>query len=186
LGIIWHPLLYTGIGAVSHIFIDCLTVSGVPLLLPLSHKVFVIFSRKWRVKTGSIREFFLLAILMVLVGGASYSPLNAIRVLTGDYRMALRNYMEKGDLLCYLEGTIRMKTGEIKRGRWLIVGTEGNYGVAIFDGDRLWHIPPLIPLKVHIRCTDKRWPCHRIYGLKLAKKKVFFFDKSGTLQRRGT
>jgi len=27
---------------------------------------------------------------------------------------------------------------------------------------------------------------HKIYGLKLAKKKVFFFDKSGTLQRRGT
>ena len=98
------------------------------MLLPISHKVFVIFSRKWRVKTGSIREFILLAILMILVGGASYSPLNAIRVLTGNYRMAIRQYIEKGDLLCYLEGTIRMKTGEIKRGRWLIVGTEGNYG----------------------------------------------------------
>jgi len=126
------------------------------MLLPISHKVFVIFSRKWRIKTGSIREFFLLAILMVLVGGASYSPLNAIRVLTGDYKMAIRNYMEKGDLLCYLEGRISMKTGEIKRGSFLIVGTEGSEGMAIFDGDRLWHIPPLIPLKVHIRCTVHR------------------------------
>jgi len=126
LGIIWHPLVYIGIGAVSHIFIDCLTVSGVPMLLPLSHKVFVIFSRKWRVKTGSIR------------------------------------------------------------GSFLIVGTEGNYGMAIFDGDRLWHIPPLMPLKVHIRCTDKRWPCHRIYGLKLAKKRVFFFDKKWHLAEEGS
>jgi len=123
---------------------------------------------------------------MVLVGGASYSPLNAIRVLTGNYRMAIRQYIEKGDLLCYLEGTIRMKTGEIKRGRWLIVGTEGNYGMAIFDGDRLLHIPPLIPLKVHIRCTDKRWPCHRIYGLKLAKKRVFFFDKKWHIAEEGS
>ena len=100
------------------------------MLLPLSHRVFVTFSRKWRVKTGSIREFFLLFIL--------------------------------------------------------IVGTEGKYGMAIFDGDRLFHIPPLMPLKVHIRCTDKRWPCHRIYGLKLAKEKVFFFDKKWHLAEEGS
>jgi len=63
--------------------------------------------------------------------------------------------MEKGDLLCYLEGTIRIKTGEIKRGSFLIVGTEGNYGMAIFDGDRLWQ-----------------------------KREYFSLTKSGTLQRK--
>jgi len=43
-----------------------------------------------------------------------------------------------------------------------------------------------MPLKVHIRCTDKRWPGHRIYGLNLAKKRVFFFDKKWHLAEEGS
>jgi hypothetical protein len=42
-GIFWMPLFWIGLGALSHVFIDALNVSGVQALMPFSEKVCVLF-----------------------------------------------------------------------------------------------------------------------------------------------
>jgi inner membrane protein len=55
-GIFYNPLLWIGLGALSHVFIDCLNVMGVQALMPFSEKVCVLFDRKYRIHSGSRKE----------------------------------------------------------------------------------------------------------------------------------
>lgn len=76
-------------GYASHLLSDCLTLSGLPLLMPLSHRMIHLLPRPLRVRTGSLMES-LLFLAIVAAGvwlAAEQSPAlkNAILSVLGRW-----------------------------------------------------------------------------------------------------
>ena len=111
IGVVWPPSFWLGLGALSHIFLDALNISGVQALMPFSEKVCVLFSRKWRFVTGSKNELFLLIILGAIAWSGGYiSSLGGIRtlvgVLTGSYQIACQQYLDQDEIISAIETSL--------------------------------------------------------------------------------
>ena len=146
LGFIWPPLLYVGVGALSHCIIDCLNLSGVHLLAPWSDKVFVLGSRSLRFPSGSSKDLILMLLLGSLAWGGGYiGSTGGIRALiqhlTGSYQIALEQYREKGPMHCYLKAKLRFQTGEIKEGTYPILGLDGANGLVLVVNGKPLRVP---------------------------------------------
>ena len=104
---LWEPLYWIGLGGISHIIIDTLNVSGVRLLLPVSEKVCVLFSRKFRFPVASKTELgWLVAFVLLAWFGTYLNSVGGIRaavgIATGSPRIAYQRYLKQG-LNCYLD-----------------------------------------------------------------------------------
>ena len=69
---LWDPLYWLGLGALSHVVVDLLNVSGVRLLLPFSEKVCVLFSRQFRFPVASRTELGWLVAFVLLAWFGTY------------------------------------------------------------------------------------------------------------------
>lgn len=151
LGFIWRPFLYVGVGALSHILIDCLNLSGVHLLAPWSDKVFVLGSRNLRFPSGSPKDLITMVLLGSIAWGGGYiGSFGGIRALiqqmTGSFQIAVDQYRTKGSLDCYLDATLRLPTGEIKKGSYRILGLDGSNGLVL----AVDHKPLRVPKKAFV------------------------------------
>jgi membrane-bound metal-dependent hydrolase YbcI (DUF457 family) len=90
-------MLYLGMGALSHCLLDCLNISGVALLKPVTKKIFVLASQRYRIGTGSRQEFILMMTLG-FVSGQCFKPSWVIIrwPLTAINEKALSNVILKG------------------------------------------------------------------------------------------
>lgn len=146
--IYWKPLGWLALGSLSHCFLDCWNTTGVELCSPITEKIFVIGSRKYRIATGTKVEFivlgiFLLLIWLGLVVGQKGGFSAIVNGIIGNYETARHKYELAGKHVCYVKGKLRLADGSIKKERWLVVGTEGSKALAIYDDDRnkVLHIP---------------------------------------------
>lgn len=137
------------LGAFTHILLDCLNMSGVSALYPLSEKIFVLTSKKHRITVGSRGEFIVMILLVFVAwGGWQISTQGGIRAvvqkLLGDYIMAKESYEREGLKICYLEGVLRYPNGQIITGEWLIIGTDRDQNALTIyceKNNKLIHIP---------------------------------------------
>jgi len=179
----FKPEIYlVGLGAISHILLDCWNISGVQALEPFSERVLVLFSRKYRIATGSSTEYILLICLLFLTAGTT--KVNAIggfrglvAYITASPKIALQQYKSKGPEICYLSGKLRWKNGEIEQISAQIVGLEGFNGVALRLDDRLVHVPAQANLlKARLKCSGQKYETLRLTGFAKTLTEAYFFD----------
>jgi len=181
-GLLAKPLLWIGLGALSHVMLDALNTSGVTAIMPFSERVCVLFSRKWRFPTGSRQELFLLVALGSLAWAGGYqgafgSLRGALAYVVASPRLALQQWEEKGTKICRLEGRFRFQNGEIKEGSFLLIGKEGQKGFACLYEGRLLHVPKDGEfLRAKLKCEEKSWYPLLVRGFAETKTPGFFFD----------
>ena len=187
LGYYWTPLdwlYWLGLGAISHIVVDLLNVSGVRLMLPFSEKVCVLFSRQFRFPVASRTELgWLVAFVLLAWFGTYLNEVGGIRaavgVVTGSPRLAYQRYLKQGTRICFLEGQLRHIDGRIEDGNWLVIGQEGKEKFAIWDEDEqmIIHLPRQAEfLSVNLKVKDEHWQTLAITGWARTKKPAFFND----------
>lgn len=171
-GIYWQPLLFIGLGALSHCFIDCWTVSGTSLLAPFSERICVFFQRKYRILVGSRGEYIFFVFLLIAfwmgcrvesAGGSEAVVGNFL----GSFQIASERYTKAGLKVCHLEGKLRLANGQILSDRWLVIGREKTEGLAILFDDKLLHLPTdgrFIRSKLYVD-DSKKWMTANIKGL---------------------
>lgn len=183
-GIFWTPALWIGLGALSHIVLDLLNISGVQALMPFSEKVCVLFARKWRFASGSRQDLVLLVVLGVFAWAGNYiGTLGGLRaltgVITGSPRIAYQQYLEAGTQISFIEGTLRHRDGRIEHGRWLAIGKEEERGLALWNEKRqeIIHLPRQAEfLSAYLKRTGERWQTLSLTGWARTKREAFFFD----------
>jgi inner membrane protein len=182
-GLFWHPLSVIGIGGVIHVICDCSTVAGVRALEPWSSKLFVMFKREWRLKTGSQAEIVVLVIFGFIAWGGGYvgatgGIMAMMGHLTGAPKIMMEAHRIRGLQKCYVEDKLRWNSGEIEEGRWLIVGTEGQ-GIAMQGEKKLIHIPKSGQfLRARLKPTEAHWKLIKVKGWATAETDMYFFDGS--------
>lgn len=180
-GLVWTPVWWIALGAISHVLLDALNTSGVQLFMPFSELVCVLFSRRYRFPSGSKQELVLLVVLVSLgFAGGYIGSIGGSQALlgyvTGSYDVAYRQYVSKGLQVCEMTGSLRWVTGEVRAGRWNIIGVEGG-GLALWDGERVVHVPEQGKfLRCRLVCTHERWQASRLAGVAKTLTEVFFFD----------
>lgn len=147
-GWLWDPLFWLGVGTCGHVILDCLNVSGVQLLTPLTRKTFVLMSKPYRLATANKAEYVLMTCLWLFawgahevqkIGGFKY----AIGYVTGSYNLAIQYYKDAGERICFMNGYLRYPNGTIINDSYKIIGLEGSSGLAIWDHrqNKLLHLP---------------------------------------------
>jgi membrane-bound metal-dependent hydrolase YbcI (DUF457 family) len=182
LGTFWHPFFLIGTGGLLHVFTDCYTVSGVRAMAPWSNKVFVMFQRSWRLKSGSNAEFALLAVFGAIawlgfqvgeMGGTSAM----LGYLTSSPKIMEDEFRRRGLEKCYVEGQLRWNNGKIEKGRWLIIGSEGS-GLALQGDNRLIHLPQHgYFMRAKLTPTGEYWEQIQLHGWSMTKSNCYFLDK---------
>ena len=192
LGLLLHlPILqWLAIGAMSHILIDCYTVSGVQALLPLTERTVVIFKKEWRIRTGSVQEIVLCLIFLSLIGGAQYSytiggPRKLINQLMKSPQITADEYTRAGNVICRVKGRWRWADGRIENVEWLVVGSEGRY-LVFWDGERLLRARQGQFLRSTLVQSAQHWPLTQVRGIvTVAQDSVYFAGNRWQLARAG-
>ena len=161
----WKPMGIISIGAVTHLLIDCMTVTGVQLLTPFSEKIFVLANKQYRIRSSSRQEMMLLGVLcLVLWGSSIIHARGGIRKtlvdVSGSYELVREAYERHGMQECTLIGKIRLPDGVIIEDEWLIIGTEEQNGLALFDRkeQKIIRVPrDGKPLRAKLKPTGRYW-----------------------------
>lgn len=161
----FKPLGIIGIGVIFHIILDAWNVAGVHLMKPLSEKTYVMAQKKYRIASGSKREYVLLVFLLLFIFlGLSVVKNGGIRSITqkfiGDYVTAVQHYEREGQRICYLSGKFRRPNGVILEGDFLIIGKDSNSNVTVFNEkeNEIYEIPKSGEfLRCSLKKTDKEW-----------------------------
>ena len=134
IGIKFKWILWLSIGALSHLFLDMWTYSGVGLFKPLTDKIYVMANKKFRLKVGSRSELILILVFSLLLWGSvelyQHKGVRGVtRDIMGSYDMTIDDYERNGLLISYVEGTFRENSGKIEENkRFLIIGEGENEG----------------------------------------------------------
>lgn len=178
---LWQPLAIICTGAILHIFADCATVSGVRALAPWSEKLFVVFRRSWRIKSGAPAEIAVLTVFGLIAWGGGYmgavGGISAlIGQLTGAPKIMFEEYQTKGLTKCRVKGTLRWGSGKTEEGEWLIIGSEGQYGLALLGNEnKIIHIPTDAKfLRARLRPGKEQWQIAKINGWATTECPAFF------------
>lgn len=183
IGIFWHPLLYIGAGGLSHVLADCYTVSGVRAMAPFSSKVFVIFRRDWRIKTGSNTELVILLVCGIFAWSAhkvtSYGGIGAmIGHITGSPKIMFEEYVGKGLEICDVEGKFRWANGKVESVKWQIIGIEKSSGLAFVDGQSIVRTPLNGRfLRARLKPTGDAYESLRVKGWMVTSSECWFLSK---------
>jgi inner membrane protein len=184
----YKPIGWIGLGAISHVIIDSWNLSGVAMMLPFSEKIFVLASKKYRIRTSSKAELTIMVVLGLIAWGGGYmGSTGGIRALMaaffGSYEMAIQHYEFEGTGVAYLKGKLRKPDGNIVVGKWLIIGTEGKDKIAVYDkeNNEVIHIPKDAKfLRATLKSTKEKWNTIKIAGpATIVKKQGIAFFKAG-------
>ncbi|MGD9732935.1 MAG: metal-dependent hydrolase [Desulfamplus sp.] len=183
-GFFWKPFFVLGAGALLHVFADCATVSGVRAMSPFTQKLFVLFQRSWRIRSGGKSEIIILLAFGSLAWAGGYiGTTGGIRALighlTGSPKIMLEEYRIKGLTKCYVDGKFRWNSGDIEENVWLIVGSEGTGGLALQGKNKIIHVPADGQfLKARLKPTEEKWQYMRLGGWAATESAVYFLDGS--------
>jgi len=183
----WKPAAILGAGALLHILADCATVSGVRALAPWSEKLFVVFRRSWRIRSGAPAEMVVLVLFgMVAWGGGYMGAMGGLRALighlTGAPKIMMEEYRAKGLVKCCVSGKLRWANGKIEEGQWLIIGKEGRNGLALQgNGTKktIIHLPKqgeFLRARLQPDKNNEKWEMIKLTGWARTEKPVYFLD----------
>ena len=183
-GFLWPPAFYIGVGAILHVLADCGTVSGVRALSPWSQKLFVVFRRSWRIKSGAPAEMVVLLLFgMIAWGGGYIGAVGGIRAMvghmTGAPKIMLEEFQAKGLMKCKVKGKFRWVSGEIEEGEWLIIGTEGPSGLAFQGDNKIIHTPKdgkFLRARLKPSPDKTTWELVQLKGWAETETDVYFMD----------
>jgi inner membrane protein len=186
------PLIqWVAIGALSHILLDCYTVSGVQALLPLTARTVVIFKKAWRIRTGSLQEIIVCSLLLVMLGGTRYAatlggPRKLINQLMKSPQITAEEFTRAGNVLSYARGRFRWADGRIEKDvRWLVIGTEGKH-LVYWNGERLVRRTQGHFLRSTLISTQQEWPMVKLQGIAtVLQDSVYFAGQRWSLAREG-
>ncbi len=185
------PILqWLAIGAMSHVLIDCYTVSGVQALLSFNERTVVIFKKDWRVRTGSVQEIVICLIFLGLIGGTQYSytlggPRKLINRLMKSPQITVDEYTRAGNAICRVKGRWRWADGRIEPVDWLVVGTEKK-SLIFWNGERLLRLKHGQFLRSTLVQNDRTWSMTQVKGIVIvAQDSVYFANETWTLARAG-
>ncbi len=146
--IFFKPLGIFALGVLSHIILDTWNIAGVHMMKPVSERTFVMAQKKYRIASGSKREYILLVVLVFFVMLGNFLVYkgglrNILQKFMGDYTTAIQHYQKEGKRVCYLQGDFRKINGEIIKDRFLIVGKDNAYNVTILHekSNEVYRIP---------------------------------------------
>ena len=180
-GWIYKPLMMIGAGALIHVVSDCLTVSGVRAMTPFSSKLFVLFQRSWRFKTGGNAEIGILLIAGTLawtgykigtMGGLGASLgyiLKAPKIMAEEYRKKELN-------ICSIEGKFRWNSGRTESGTWKIIGMVKGKVSFLVDGKIVQDGRRGELLKARLICSDKYWESVKLNGWGISRNEAYFLS----------
>ena len=182
-GVFWTPAFLVGVGGLLHILADCATVSGVRGFAPWSKKLFVMFRRAWRIKSGSPHEIVVLILFgMIAWGGGYMGAVGGIQALighiTGAPKIMVEEFQSRGLQKCYAKGKFRWASGELEENTWLLIGTEGA-GLAMQGRDKIIHIPKdgeFLKARLKPDPEKKSWEAVQLRGWAIAESRVYFLD----------
>lgn len=178
-GWLWAPLFWFGVGTCGHIILDCLNITGVQLLTPLTRKTFVLMNKLYRLATASKTEYVLMTCIWLFAWGA-YEVQNiggfkyAIGYVTGSYNLAIQYYKDAGERICYMNGYLRYPNGTIIKDSFKVIGLEGSSGIAIWDHrqQKILHLPKDAEfLACWLRPTEDSWNRVRIKNRRIIRLK---------------
>lgn len=111
---------------------------------------------------------------MGAVGGISAM----IGQITGAPKIMFEEYQTKGLTKCRVKGKLRWATGKIEEGEWLIIGSEGQSGLALLgEGNRIIHIPKDAKfLRARLKSGKEQWQMAKISGWTKTSSPVFFLS----------
>lgn len=179
---LWLPLLIVGYwlplfgwlvtGAISHIMLDTLNISGVHLFYP-SHRLAVFGGRNMRFSVGSSIEMVFFVCLSITAYGTYWIQSNGgwrnLVGLIGSYEIASKTAIKSGLHGVIIQGKWRKTGGEvIENYSFLVIGKEGKgkeIKLALWDEQtkrivRAYkHIYPL-----HVRAYKQEWQWQTHYS----------------------
>jgi len=184
--ILWGPLAGVGVllksdmgwlifllafGAITHCLLDCMNISGVQILFPVTTKIFAIGSSKqYRIQVASKSDFITLVICLTLsLVSIKVTQVGGMRAIVGyvvgSYDMAMQQYLKQGTKTGFLTGSLRFVNGTIRKGKYLIVGIERD-GVAILVDDQIIHIPEDAEFnKCRFETGENNWKTLELSGI---------------------
>lgn len=181
-----QPLIqWLSIGAISHCLIDCYTVSGVQAFKPFTDRSVVLFKKDWRIKTGSIQEILLFALLFAGIAGMNYTyaiggPRKLINLLAKSPKITAEEFIRAGNHICHARGQWRWASGKLEEVEWLVVGTENESGsvqsLVYFDGQKLLRSGQGQFLRSTLIQTPEEWNSVSVRGIVTVRNPSFFFD----------
>ncbi|MFA5879825.1 MAG: metal-dependent hydrolase [Candidatus Margulisiibacteriota bacterium] len=188
IGFLYFQILgWIGLGAITHVLLDCWNTTGVELLTPITEKIFVLGSRKYRIASGSRSEFVVLCLFILLMWGSwiidsKGGVRNFVSDVIGSYELARGQYEKAGMTICYMKGKLRFEDGEIEQGAWLVIGTEKLEGIALYDKkrNRVLHLPKEgMFQQVNLEKTKNSWQRLTINGFSELISNEPVFTKMG-------
>jgi inner membrane protein len=191
---VWEPIGWLCVGAITHFMLDTLNVGGVQLMAPLSEKVFVFGGRTLRIPVSSRSEWVFFFCLCVFAYGCYLihergGMRTVIGTALGSYEITKLHYEGEGTRVCHINGNLRYPNGEIdKNGRWLIIGTEGEWGLCIYDEkkNRTLHVPEDGKfLYCNLETEDRHWTNMELeFYAEVKDGSCFYLSEKGWRQAR--
>jgi inner membrane protein len=190
---LWPPLGWLSIGAISHFLLDTLNTGGVQLMAPYSEKIFVCFSSRFRFPVSSPTEFIFCGVMTLCAFGAYHlQQAGGIRQVLahqmGSYDIAVQHYKSVGTRVCWINGDLRDRDGQIKSGKFLVVGTTGLNGLAVYDSERkrVFHTPKEAEfLFTQLIRTENYWHAFKAQAPQKVRSGSAFFSKDGNKWHHG-
>ena len=174
-------LIWVGLGALSHCFIDQMNKPGVQTWMPISNKTVVLFKRSWRIYNGSPQEYALVFLFCVVIwsvyeirdmGGMSIF----VNRMSGAHKITAVEALKAGNSVCYVKGQWRHNTGSLESIDWLVVGTEKKK-LVYWSGSRFYRDnQDGIFLSSYLVKTKKRWTTLNIKGLATLSAPAWFLS----------
>jgi len=180
IGMLYEPLKMVGIGAFIHVVSDCMTVSGVRAMTPFSQKLFVLFQRSWRFKTGGNAEIGILLVAGTLAWtGYQIGTLGGLGATLGYIlkapKIMVEEYRKVGLTKCKIEGKFRWNSGKTIEGTWQVIGLKSGK-VFFIIGDKIIKDGEQGELlKARLIKSEEHWDAVKLSGWGITKKKSFFF-----------
>jgi len=170
LGLITMPLMYANLfcwialflGYLSHLLIDTVNKSGVPLFYPSSIRAVMPKPEKWRIAVGTKAETIVFIIILIIV--FALIPLNQIGLFRALHRMikdtqsAIADYRTWADthrVYASIKGTFKL-SGQPIVSQFEVLGIENQNTLIVYDerADKLYTVgtdnnASIYPQKIH-------------------------------------
>ena len=179
-GLLFNPMYFIGTGALIHVVSDCWTVSGVRAMTPFSSKIFVLFQRSWRFKTGGNAEMGILLVAGTIAWtgykiGTMGGLAGTMGYLLKAPKIMVDEYKHKGLMKCKIDGRFRYNSGETVDGIWTLIGLHGTKVSFLIDDRIITDGNEGMLLKARLIKSDEQWSSVKVNGWATTINPVFYF-----------
>lgn len=162
-----NTLYLVSIGCITHVFLDCLNKSGVPLFLPVTDKICVLTSRRYRIRSGAKEEiYFIISFVFIAYFFYNININGGMRAYLlkylNNYQFTYNQYLATAERVSYLDARVRHKGSQsIEEKEYLIVcATDNSRELYLWDKEnrKIYSTTKdLTVLKGNLKPTKEVW-----------------------------